>query len=223
MPNQTRDRILAKPFVNASRSRWKLCKVVFLLAALALSACSPIATLRLAETPTAIPFATPTITPTVTDTPMPSPTAGATETAALTATATRRPAAPAVRATSTPAPPRSVFVTAIKIDPLSVRSNQSPHFTATFLNTTGQTQSYRWFVKIYTPDQSQSFGETSKVDNDIPPSTTQLKSASDWKTQTFFDCLSFIARVFWVDADNQVHEFLKPNGTNPATGLTVCP
>jgi hypothetical protein len=117
----------------------------------------------------------------------------------------------------------SVFVTAIKIDPPSARSNESPQFTVTFLNATGQPRPYRWFVKIYAPDQTPSFGETSKVGSVLPINTTQLKSASDWKTQTFFDCLSFVARAFWADADNQVHEFMKPDGSNPATAFTVCP
>ncbi len=194
---------------------------MFLLAVIALSACGsavPWAT----GTPTLL-LDTPTITPATTDTPSPSPTTGATETAVATATVTRRPAVPAVRATATAMVSPGVFVTGVKITPLSVRSNELPQFTATFLNTTGQAQSYRWFVKIYAPDQAQSFGETSKVDNDILPNVTQLTSSSDWKTQTFFDCLPFIARVFWIDADNQVHEFLKPNGANPATGFTVCP
>jgi len=36
----------------------------------------------------------------------------------------------------------------VSIDPMPARSNESPQFTVTFLNTTGQVRPYRWFVKI---------------------------------------------------------------------------
>jgi len=204
----------------ALRLTQTVCLLV--LAALALSACTPVAAFGLNVTPT-LPPAAPTIMPAVTDTPSPSPTVGATATTAPTATATKRPATPAVRATATLVTAQSVFVTAVTASPSSARSNESPQFAVTFLNTTGQTQTYRWFVKVYGADPSRSFGETTKTDSDLPANTTQLKSASDWKTQTFFDCLPFTARVFWVDGENQVHEFQKPDGSNPTTTFTVCP
>ncbi len=93
----------------------------------------------------------------------------------------------------------------------------------TFLNTTGQPQTYRWFVKVYLPDQPQSFGETSRIDSVIVPKTSAVRASSDWKTMVVLDCLFFIGRVFWVDENNQVHEFLKSNATSPATGFYVCP
>jgi hypothetical protein len=174
-----------------------------------------------------------TVTPQVTvsatpTTPAPAVTTTqvtATTTAVRTATATRRPLTPTPRVvrTATPAVAPGVYVTAIKINPLSVPSNQTPQFSITFLNTTGIAQPYRWFVKIYEPDQPQSFGETSKVDNTIAIGTSQLAAPMDWKTQTFFSCLPFIARAFWVDQDNNVNEFLKPDGKSPATGFQVCP
>jgi len=93
----------------------------------------------------------------------------------------------------------------------------------TFLNTTSQTQRYRWFVKIYQPDQPQSFGETAREDSDIVLKTSQLKSSSGWKTTAVLQCMPMIARVFWADQNNQVTEFLKPDGSSPATGFNICP
>lgn len=187
------------------------------IAATALSACSPLSVLMPSTqtgntaTPTIMP--PPTIAPIVTATPSPPPTA----------TATTRTVTTSGRAKPTPTTLPGVFVTAVKIDPIAPRSNQDPRFIVTFLNTTGQAKPYRWFVKIYTPDQSPSFGETTRIDTDIPTKTSQLESGGGWKTQTYFDCLAFIARVFWVDQDHQVSEFLKPDGRSPATGFSVCP
>ena len=203
--------------------------VAVLLVALAFCACSIIPGAKSQSTPTSplasqtgVPIAT---TPLLSANETPSPSAAVTETALPTGIATATNPIPAAgqRTTPTLAIPPGIYVTAIKIEPAEARSDQAPVFTATFLNTTGQVQTYRWFVKIYTPDQPQSFGETPKVDSAIPSGTAQLKAAPEWKTRTFFGCLWFVARVFWVDQDNRVIEFLKPNGTSPATGFAVCP
>ncbi len=201
--------------------------LLFLVVALALSACSAVA----ADVPL------PTITPTVigatatlapsdsvtlvaiavpTDTPVPTATPPVTPTQ-------RASVAVSPRATATPSIPPGVYATAIKIDPTPAKSDVAPQFTVTFLNTTGGAKMYRWFVKVYQPDQPQSFGETTKIDSDIQPHTTQLMARSDWKTTTVVQCMFLIARVFWIDENNQVHEFLKPDGYNPATGFYVCP
>ncbi|MBI5030959.1 MAG: hypothetical protein HZB51_10560 [Chloroflexi bacterium] len=169
--------------------------------------------------------ATSTIEP-VTETPTLTPTIVATETitATTTVTLTQRPTVTRPRATATPRPPASVFVTAIKITPSPVRSNEPPVFTVTFQNTTGKALNYRWFVKLYLQDQPQSFGETAKLDSVIAPQLSSSAAPSNWKTLVVFpECMFLIARVFWLDESNQVIEFMKPNGTSPATGFYVCP
>ena len=204
----------------------RLARVGFFVLAIsvALSACSAVATSSPTRTPTVI-SATATAVPTETATP--APTAPATDTpeptATSTVTPTKRVVATRPRATAIPAIPPGVYATAIRIDPTPAKSDEPPQFTVTFLNTTGGAKTYRWFVKVYQQDQPQSFGETSKTDSNIPTNTAQLKAASDWKTTTVVQCLFLIARVFWVDENNQVHEFLKPDGHNPATGFYVCP
>jgi hypothetical protein len=202
------------------------CFFVFVIS-IALSACSPASA---SSSP-------PTITPTVigsTTTAIPPntpplvaiavPTDTLVPTATSTATPTQRASvAVSPRETPTPSIPAGVYATAIKIEPAPAKSDEPPQFTVTFLNTTGVTQTYRWFVKVYQQDQPKSFGETSKTDSDIPTHTAQLTAAADWKTTTVVQCLFLIARVFSVDDNNQVHEFLKPDGYNPATGFYVCP
>jgi hypothetical protein len=189
--------------------------LVILIGGLASSACRP------AFTAAPSPFSTPTI-------PLPAPIGTLATTPAPTETATRAPTASVtatIRRSATPTLGISpgVYVTAIKIEPLSAKSNEMPQFTVTFLNPTGQAKKYRWFIKIFSPDQTPSFGETPKMESDIPPSTSQLKALSEWRTQTFFGCLFHTARVFWVDADNQVNEFLKPDQSSPGTSFSVCP
>ncbi len=217
---------------NPARQRLRFSLIVLIvpMAVLALSACSAFSTTTNAATPTSLatPTAlgsTPAATLTQTETAAPTETATDTPTPSATATATKRAVSVASRTRSIPAPvtPLGVFVTAIKIDPTPAKSNEPPQFTVTFLNTTGKPQTYRWFVKIYAPNQPQSFGETSREDSVIAPNTSPLKSMSDWKTTAVLECMSLIARVFWVDPSNQVIELMKLNGSSPATGFNVCP
>ena len=201
-----------------------------LFVALEFSACGPLTSL----TKLALPSPTGAFTPspveqTATAPAAASPTATLTETPEPTMTPTATPTTRAVsvasrvKPTATPAIPPGIFVASIKIDPIPAKSNEFPQFTVTFLNTTGQPQTYRWFVKVYLPDQPQSFGETSRIDSVIVPKTSAVRASSDWKTTVVLDCLFFIGRVFWVDENNQVHEFLKSNATSPANGFYVCP
>jgi len=212
--------------------------MIVLITGLGLGACSSQPATVVTPSPTAVPTSIgsaptslpiaptgPTFAPTETPAETPAPTATITPT--RTATATRRPAtATATRrpATATAVAAPGVYVTAIKIDPNPGKSGQSPTFTVTFENRTGQPQIYRWFIKIYEKDQPQSFGETSKLESWLPINTITLPSVSDWKTTAVAsECSFYIARVFWLDANNQVNEFSKPNGASTATGFNVCP
>jgi len=167
-----------------------------LLVWLVLSACSTTTQVPPTQTPvfivvTATPHATETLTPAptpiATETPTPTPT--------MLATETPTPIPP--RALPTPVIPPGVYVTAIVLDPPAPKSNELAQFSVVFLNTTGQPQTYRWFVKIFAPEQRNSFGETPKNTRVLPPGQWQLKGEPNWKTGTFFGCLFFTARAFW--------------------------
>ena len=210
--------------------------LIALLAVLALSGCAsagligaaPLATATLPPAaPANVVAAAPTVAPTATSAPTqaPLPTATLTPKPApvATATPTRRPAVALPRPTATPIFPPGVYVTAIKVDPSVAKPNQPPQFTVTFLNTTAQTQTFTWYIKIFAPDQQNSFGETTKITNDIPANTSQLAAIPNWQTQTFFGCLFFTARTFWADPNGGADEFLRPDGSSPGTTLSVCP
>lgn len=195
--------------------------MIMIVVGLGTSACSAASITKLTDTSTPAPFIQ-TFASAQTETPSPSPTAIETLAPTATVTPTQRVAVTSQRATPLPVIPSGVYVTALTIDPLQARSDQAPDFFVTFLNTTGQPQTYRWFIKIYS-NQPQSFGETPKLVGEVPVGIAMLQANSQWKTRTFFDCLWFTARVFWIDEENQVHEFSKPNATNLGTGFSVCP
>ncbi len=208
---------------------------IVLLSALALTGCSSAQAFgELLATPTLPPVVPVTgldAQPTATAVP-PTPTTAPSPTAtAVPPTITPTPVAPAQapRATAAPVVPPGVYVTALRVDPAVAQSDATPMFTVTFLNTTGQARTYTWYVKIYSPDQPNSFGETTKIPHTIPPGVSQLQAIPNWKTRTFFGCLPFTARAFFWDTSGQIdpfvqaYEFRKPDGTILATPFSVCP
>lgn len=178
------------------------------------------------EAPT-ISIILPTVPAPLGSSPVPSllptvPPSGVTSTSAATATPrtpTRPPASPTIAA------PPGFWSTTITVDPPAPKRGTFATFSVTFLNTSGSSQTYRWFVKVFQPDQRNSFGETSKLSTTFPPGTTTLAAPADWKIGVIGDCLPFIARVFWVDPNDQtVHEFVKPDQSGgPAAGFQECP
>ncbi len=195
--------------------------IILLIGLLTLSACSSTSQVAvgtatptmLVTVPTAtlLPTITPTLTPIATETFTPTPT--------ITPTIT--PTLPT--ATPLPAVAPGVYVVGITLNPVSPRSNETPQFSAQFLNTTGQPQTFKWFIKIFKSDQVPSYGETPKNQTEILPGTFQFNAESNWKTGTFFGCLFFTARVFWVDQDNKAIEFVMPDGKNSSKDFSVCP
>jgi hypothetical protein len=176
------------------------------------------------EVPTIPPTQTivPPVAPTSTPLALPTATHTAAPVRPTTATPTRRQVS-APSPTATPVYPPGVYVTAIKVDPSTLHSNQAPQFTVTFLNTAVQTQDLTWYVKIFSPDQANSFGETEKIPNNIPPGVSRLSAVANWQTQTYSACSFFFARSFWVDPNGQINEFLTPTGTSLGVSLSVCP
>ncbi len=141
----------------------------------------------------------------------------------LPMTPTRTPARPA--ATPTVSAPPGVYATAIHVEPAAPRRGQFVKFVVTFLNTTGTPQAYRWRIRIFEPDKRNAFGDTSPLDTTFPAGTSVHASAENWRVAGPGDCMSFLARVFWIEpTSKQEIEFLKPDGTGgPAAGFQVCP
>lgn len=137
-------------------------------------------------------------------------------------TPTRRPPT-RVPPTPTSAAPPGVYALAIRLDPPAPKLNQFVTFYVTFLNTAGEAKKYRWFVKIYKPEERNSFGETAKLDHDIAIGRTELASPNNWRVGGF-ECQPYFARAFWIDTiSNIVTEFLTPEGQSVNQGFNVCP
>ncbi|MBI3914076.1 MAG: hypothetical protein HY327_07810 [Chloroflexi bacterium] len=146
-------------------------------------------------------------------------------------TAAQRTAIPPTRTATRPLPtntpnfPPGVYGISVRLDPPEPRRATPPTFYVTFLNTTGESKSFRWFVKIYEPDKPNSKGETSKKQEDIPVGRSELASPADWTVGGIFTCQQYVARVFYFNADTkETFEFTKPdNSGGPNAGFQFCP
>jgi len=130
----------------------------------------------------------------------------------------------AALATPAPAIPPGFYVTQIRSEPSPPRRGQSVGFHATFLNTTGATQNYRWLVYIYrVSNLRSSFGETAAQDSSIAVGTFEIKTRSDWNTGVGLGCEDYLVRVAWLDQNRQAIAFSMPDGKPAEIYITVCP
>lgn len=118
--------------------------------------------------------------------------------------------------------PPGVYVNSMFIEPADPKNGQFPTFHVSFINNTPGTVYYKWFVKIYEPNQKNSFGETAKVDSTLPRGISSLASAANWKAVGGSPCRQYIARVFYVAADGTILEFPKPGGDSYWHYFSVC-
>ncbi len=201
--------------------------VVSVIWTLAIAACSTTGAsfaLTPAMTPTsssqaqATPTTQPTTATQATSTSAPTSAPAATRTSAPSTSAPVGPITVATVATNEDAPGNAakVYVSAIRANPAQPVSAGYVTFYGTFVNNSGASQALKWYVKIWSPSNTnQSFGETAKQINDIPAGTSVIASASNWRTNPI-NCESFTARVYWLNSSvnfgNPV-EFTKPDGS----------
>ncbi|MDE3088470.1 MAG: hypothetical protein KGJ80_03665 [Chloroflexota bacterium] len=130
--------------------------------------------------------------------------------------------------TTTPAPPTPVipaglYVTTLDVSPDPPTRGTNLEFVATFANTTGVVQNFRWLVYIYRSDNlNTAFGQTSATTSSMPLGANPFKSLGFWKLSLGGPCENFIARVAWLDPDNRTTPFLRPDGHVLEKNLTVC-
>jgi hypothetical protein len=98
-------------------------------------------------------------------------------------------------------------------------------FYASFVNTTGKPVTFKWRVKIWSPDDSRNaFGDTTILTTEIQPGTTEL-ATTNYKTNPG-PCTAYYVRVYNVNTDVNADpiEFRKPDGSaGPKTDFQVCP
>jgi hypothetical protein len=130
--------------------------------------------------------------------------------------------------TSTPAPPTPVipaglYITSLDIVPDPPTRGSALLFYATFANTTGAPQTFRWIVYIYRPDNpNTSFGETTVTLSSLALGAHTEQSLGFWRLPLGGPCENFIARVAWMDQNNKTTSFRTPNGKTYEKPFTVC-
>lgn len=116
-----------------------------------------------------------------------------------------------------------LFVINLRIDPNPPTRGSDLVFSATFVNTTGAVQNFRWLVYIYRPDtQNNPFGQTTPLSTGIPIGTNEFKGAGAWKIGVGGPCENYIARAAWLDQNNQPVNFTRPDGAPFEKTFTVC-
>ncbi len=130
--------------------------------------------------------------------------------------------------TSTPAPPTPVipaglYATSLDIVPDPPTRGSDLEFYGTFANTTGIVQNFRWVVFIYRPDNPvKSFGQTTVTSSSVDIGAQTKKSLGSWKLPLGGPCENFVARIAWMDQNNQTTPFLQPNGQPFEKNFVVC-
>ncbi len=170
---------------------------------------------------------TPTETPTAVASPSPLPTIMTTP-AIARAPATRKPTvSPSPVPTRTPSVLPGLYVTRIATDPAIIGFYDDVAFRVTFLNTTGAAQTVRWLVKIYqcseygctADDLRHSSGESTTFENTIPVGSVEL-IARRWSTG--IGPCNYVARVFYLNVNNNPIEFARTDGTALYNNLSLC-
>jgi hypothetical protein len=129
--------------------------------------------------------------------------------------------------TSTPPPlptiPPGLYVTSLRTDPNPPLRGTELMFYATFLNTTGTVQNYKWIVYIYRPDNfNTSVGETTRTETGILLGSSESKSLGNWKTPVGGPCENYIARVAFFDQSDKAIMFAAPDGKIFQQDFRIC-
>ncbi len=167
-------------------------------------------------TPTALPpratLPPPTLTVTPTITILPSPT--------ITPTVPRV----VVRPSATPTLPPGIYVTNFRTDPAPAKQKQDLTFYVTLLNTTGDVQTYRWYVLIYSESQPNAVGQTS-ADKEyiLPPGNSEHATLNTWRVGPGLPCTTYTAKIQFVDQQGGRPDFGKVGGGPATFPFQVCP
>ncbi len=132
--------------------------------------------------------------------------------------------APVPTATPKPTPAPGLFVTDLRITPSQPEHNQPASFAATFSNSAGREHTFKWIVYIFRVDTpSRSNYELPAQVTAFPPGAKEYAAPGVFKYgATGFTCDFFFARVGWLDADNKITYFPKPDGDVFEKSFSIC-
>lgn len=120
-----------------------------------------------------------------------------------------------------PSPQPGLFVTDLRTQPAPIRGTDLV-FYPTFQNTLGVPMTFTWRVFIFKADTpNRSYSDTTYATTMFQPGTAEVKSDGDWNLGPGA-CDWFFARVGWLDSENKINWFMKPDGTVFEKGLTMC-
>ncbi len=179
----------------------------------------------------AAPTAPPTATPARTATATGVPTSQATANPRISPSPSRAAAAqtPSPSASAPPTNPAAgfppgVYVTDVRTDPNPPNRTAELRFFATFANSTGSQQNYRWIVYIYRFDApNRSTGETTQTPVNIPIGSSEQKSDGFWRLGPGNQCENFFVRVAMLDQDKRPTMLTRPDGKVFEKSMTLCP
>lgn len=154
----------------------------------------------------------PTATPGA-ETPTPPPTS------ASVAVPTKASAAP------TAAVRPGVYVNSLRFTPRAPKRGEPVTFFATFVNSTGKAQNYRWLVEIWEADTNKRnpYGQADAQDQAIPLGANERATGDSFKVAGGGPCVPFRAHVVYVDDAGRRVPFLRTNGTELWVNFQICP
>jgi hypothetical protein len=134
---------------------------------------------------------------------------------------------PTSTSTSTPLPspttPPGLYVTGLRTEPNPPYLGIDLTFYATFLNTTGSVQDYKWIVYIYRADNlNTTAGETTRTEAAIPVGSSESKSLGNWKLPVGGPCQNYIARIAFFDQSNNSILFSGTDGKAFQQDFRMC-
>lgn len=149
----------------------------------------------------------------------PPPTPTAEPTSAL-ATRTTTPAA-----SPTIAVRPGLYISGLRFVPSTPKRGDPVTFYATFLNTTGREQHYKWLVEIWETDSTKKnpYGQADNLEQLIPSGTSERATGDSFKVAGGGPCVPFRAHVVYVDDQGRRVPFLRTNGTELWVPFQVCP
>lgn len=141
--------------------------------------------------------------------------------------------APNVTATPTPAASLptavsskpGVYVNSLRFSPRAPKRGQPVTFFATFVNSTGRAQNYKWLVEIWEQDANKKnrYGQADGLQQQIPVGTNERATGDSWKVAGGGPCIPFRARVVYQDDQSRAIPFKQTNGADLWVNFQVCP
>jgi hypothetical protein len=173
-----------------------------------------------AAAPSVTPAAPATFGPIVIQPASPSPTYAASATPS--GLATRSTTATSLAVNSAP----GLYVQALRTDPGSPRRNQDIYFYVTFVNNTGASQTLRWDVLVYRPENlNQYFGQSLPIGkgDPLPAGTQELRSFGPYKLFGGGGCQDVVVRVARMDGEKPAALIDQPDGKPFLQTIRLCP